>query len=247
DMKKLKENVHAIQVGCQTCEGAYLDKDCPLNEEVKGMEEVKYREFSRPFPNNIYDGFSDNEEQETDDSGMAEAVAALEATLKKKREEPKKVKKTINYYVDPYEPPIPFPKRLEHHAEEALRERFGDKEDDLEDPEECEEDKANTILGAIHDKLNDDWFNNTGEDKEDLEGLLDYLKPESYDRVVDLDNEAYIKRRCKLLGMTYKEPTPIRIEKAKVTRYTVFLGETYTKVKVLGVEEIPRIGIMLLQ
>ncbi|GJU05082.1 zinc knuckle CX2CX4HX4C containing protein [Tanacetum coccineum] len=35
-------------------------------------------------------GFSDNEEQETDDSGMAEAVAALEATLKKKREEPKK-------------------------------------------------------------------------------------------------------------------------------------------------------------
>ncbi|GJQ98663.1 hypothetical protein Tco_0009802 [Tanacetum coccineum] len=27
DMKKLKENVHAIQVGCQNCEGAHLDKD----------------------------------------------------------------------------------------------------------------------------------------------------------------------------------------------------------------------------
>ncbi|GJS11361.1 hypothetical protein Tco_0368157 [Tanacetum coccineum] len=200
DIKKLKENVHTIQVGCQTCEGAHLDKDCPLKEEVKGMEEVKYGEFSRPFPNNIYDaskrqanqdewlkkfyqsikasrethdkiiqglegkvktlanevegrsnnkkfeecktiysengfllytpfyysleeieyfyansGFSDNEEQETDDS-----VAALEATLKKKREEPKKVKQNVNYYVDPYEPLIPFPKRLEHHAEEAL-------------------------------------------------------------------------------------------------------------------------------
>ncbi|GKF50732.1 hypothetical protein Tco_0147199, partial [Tanacetum coccineum] len=38
DIKKLKENVHAIKVGCQTCEGAHLDKDCPLNEEVKGME-----------------------------------------------------------------------------------------------------------------------------------------------------------------------------------------------------------------
>ncbi|GKC00094.1 hypothetical protein Tco_0986230 [Tanacetum coccineum] len=173
DMKKLKENVHAIQVGCQTCEGAYLDKDCPLNKENKGMKEVKYGEFSRPFPNNRYDdrfnkggydqplsgekrpsltkiinkymeeaskrqaeqdewlkkfyqrrannkkfedcktiysknrlplytplyyspeeieyfsansAFSDNEEQEIDDSGMAEAVAALEATLKKKRE-----------------------------------------------------------------------------------------------------------------------------------------------------------------
>ncbi|GKA68810.1 hypothetical protein Tco_0768727 [Tanacetum coccineum] len=408
--------------GCQTCEGAHLDKDCPLNEEVKGMEEVKYGEFSRPFPNNRYDGrfnkggydkpsseekrpsltevinkymeeaskrqakqderglplytpfyyspeeieyfsanlgFSDDEEQETDDSGMAEAVAALEATLKKKREEPKKMKQNVNNYVDPYEPPISFPKRLEHHAKEALvhqtmeslkkikinrpllkeirqtdnyakqmkflvenklrteedneirmnprigvklkpinmliemanntkctpngivenlqikidkfifpidfvildmvedirmpiilkrpllatayvqvdifrktislevgsekvifkmrssftatnfesvrsiksetfieddnlkeidydlflydsesyywRERFRDEEDDLEeyleDPEECEEDKANTILGVIHDKLNNDWFNNTSEDKDDLEGF----------------------------------------------------------------------------
>ncbi|GJU85895.1 zinc knuckle CX2CX4HX4C containing protein [Tanacetum coccineum] len=52
DIKKLKENVHAIQVGCQTCGGAHLDKECPLNEEVKSMEEVKYGEFDRPFPNN---------------------------------------------------------------------------------------------------------------------------------------------------------------------------------------------------
>ncbi|GKF85977.1 hypothetical protein Tco_0253804 [Tanacetum coccineum] len=52
DMKKLKENVHAIQVGCQTCGGAYLDKECPLNEEVKSMEEVKYVKLGRPFPNN---------------------------------------------------------------------------------------------------------------------------------------------------------------------------------------------------
>ncbi|GKF77705.1 hypothetical protein Tco_0230175, partial [Tanacetum coccineum] len=52
DMKKLKENVHAIQVGCQTCGGAHLDKECPLKEEVKIIEEVKYGEFGRPFPNN---------------------------------------------------------------------------------------------------------------------------------------------------------------------------------------------------
>ncbi|GKB19442.1 hypothetical protein Tco_0853365 [Tanacetum coccineum] len=45
DMKKLKENVHAIQVGCQNCEGAHLDKDCPLKEEVKSIEEAKYGEF----------------------------------------------------------------------------------------------------------------------------------------------------------------------------------------------------------
>ncbi|GKF52381.1 hypothetical protein Tco_0159291 [Tanacetum coccineum] len=29
DMKKLKENVNFIQVGCQICEGAHLDKECP--------------------------------------------------------------------------------------------------------------------------------------------------------------------------------------------------------------------------
>ncbi|GJQ93012.1 zinc knuckle CX2CX4HX4C containing protein [Tanacetum coccineum] len=59
DMKKLKENMHAIQVGCQTCGGAHLDKECPLNEDVKIMEEVKYGEFDRPFPNN-----SRNDEEE---------------------------------------------------------------------------------------------------------------------------------------------------------------------------------------
>ncbi|GJX47017.1 hypothetical protein Tco_0272207 [Tanacetum coccineum] len=155
DIKKLKENVYAIQVGCQICKGAHLDKDCPFNEEVKRMEEVKYGEFGRPFPiNNRNDeasreahdkiiqgletkvktlaneverranngkfekckaictkdglplytpfyyspeeieyfsansGFSDNEKQEIDDSEIVEALAALKATLKKKKEEP---------------------------------------------------------------------------------------------------------------------------------------------------------------
>ncbi|GJZ42904.1 hypothetical protein Tco_0590159 [Tanacetum coccineum] len=45
DMKTLKESVHAIQVGCQICEGPHLDKDFLLNEEVKQVEEVRYREF----------------------------------------------------------------------------------------------------------------------------------------------------------------------------------------------------------
>ncbi|GKB96145.1 hypothetical protein Tco_0982282, partial [Tanacetum coccineum] len=45
-------NVHAIQVGCRIYEGAHLDKECPLNEEVKRVEEVKYGEFGRSFPNN---------------------------------------------------------------------------------------------------------------------------------------------------------------------------------------------------
>ncbi|GKA97239.1 hypothetical protein Tco_0825133 [Tanacetum coccineum] len=47
DMKKIKENVHAIQLGCQLYEGSHLDKECPLNEEVNSVEEVKYGEFGR--------------------------------------------------------------------------------------------------------------------------------------------------------------------------------------------------------
>ncbi|GJW74228.1 hypothetical protein Tco_0133598 [Tanacetum coccineum] len=56
DMKKLKEIVHAIQVGCQICEGPYLDKDCPLNEEIKQVEEDRYGEFGRTMPFNRNNG-----------------------------------------------------------------------------------------------------------------------------------------------------------------------------------------------
>ncbi|GKE49245.1 hypothetical protein Tco_1480503, partial [Tanacetum coccineum] len=54
-------------------------------------------------------GFSNNEKQETNNSGMTKALAALEATLKMKKEEPKEEKQSINYYVDPYEPPNTIP------------------------------------------------------------------------------------------------------------------------------------------
>ncbi|GJV52804.1 hypothetical protein Tco_1448545 [Tanacetum coccineum] len=56
DMKKLKESVHAIQVGCQICEGPHLDKDYPLNEEVKQVKEVRYGEFGRTTPFNGNNG-----------------------------------------------------------------------------------------------------------------------------------------------------------------------------------------------
>nr|GEX96373.1 hypothetical protein [Tanacetum cinerariifolium] len=56
DMKKLKENIHAIQVWCQICEGPHLDKECPLNEEVKHVEEVNYGEFGHHTPFNESNG-----------------------------------------------------------------------------------------------------------------------------------------------------------------------------------------------
>ncbi|GJX47018.1 hypothetical protein Tco_0272208 [Tanacetum coccineum] len=76
----------------------------------------------------------------------------------------------------------------------------------MEDLEECGEDKANHIVGVIHDKLNNDWFNNTSKDEDELEGILDYLKPRSYDGFIDLDDEDYNKRRRDLhKGSLYKE------------------------------------------
>ncbi|GJS26036.1 hypothetical protein Tco_0486656 [Tanacetum coccineum] len=42
----------AALVGCQICEGPHLNKDCPLNEDVKQVEEVKYGEFGRTTPFN---------------------------------------------------------------------------------------------------------------------------------------------------------------------------------------------------
>ncbi|GJT35245.1 hypothetical protein Tco_0925664 [Tanacetum coccineum] len=41
-MKKLKENIHAIQVGCKIYEGAHLTKECPLKKEDKVVEQSKY-------------------------------------------------------------------------------------------------------------------------------------------------------------------------------------------------------------
>nr|GEX25697.1 hypothetical protein [Tanacetum cinerariifolium] len=52
DMKKLKENVHAIQVGCQIYEGPHIDKECPLEEEVNKVKKVNYDEFGRLTPFN---------------------------------------------------------------------------------------------------------------------------------------------------------------------------------------------------
>ncbi|GKB27176.1 hypothetical protein Tco_0866577, partial [Tanacetum coccineum] len=46
------ENVHAIQVGCVLRGGTHINKECSLNKEVKGVEEVKYGEFGKSFPNN---------------------------------------------------------------------------------------------------------------------------------------------------------------------------------------------------
>nr|GEW78208.1 hypothetical protein [Tanacetum cinerariifolium] len=65
-------------------------------------------------------------------------------------------------------------------------------------------------------------------------------KKQSHDDFVNIKDEAYKERMCKLLRMTYKKPSPIAIEKVEVTRYTVGPGESYTKVMIVEMKEMPR-------
>ncbi|GJT84423.1 hypothetical protein Tco_1058765 [Tanacetum coccineum] len=77
DMKKLKENVHAIQVGCQICVGPYLGKESPLNEEVKQVKEVKFGEFRRPTPFNESNEAKFREESARRSTEMKEWIKKL--------------------------------------------------------------------------------------------------------------------------------------------------------------------------
>nr|GEY58614.1 hypothetical protein [Tanacetum cinerariifolium]GEY58617.1 hypothetical protein [Tanacetum cinerariifolium] len=67
-------------------------------------------------------------------------------------------------------------------------------------------------------RLPEEWFFEINKDADDLEGILDYLEP-AYEGPINLANEAYNVRRCKLLGMPYNEPPPILKEEAIMTRY----------------------------
>ncbi|GJZ97323.1 hypothetical protein Tco_0669776 [Tanacetum coccineum] len=49
DMIKLKESVHAIQVGCEMCGGTRLEKNCHLKEEVKSIKATGYGEGKMIF------------------------------------------------------------------------------------------------------------------------------------------------------------------------------------------------------
>nr|GEZ45229.1 hypothetical protein [Tanacetum cinerariifolium] len=223
DIKKLKENLHAIQVGCQICDGAYLDKECPLNEEVQSIEEVKYGEFGIPFLNNNRNNEAAKRHVEQDEwlkrfyqctETNREAHDKIIQGLKTKTHEGFIANKPRTKEDEKIKMNPRYGKVCKMIKERILKdhwsERFGDKEDDnkenIDDPEKYGEDKANVIMRDIHNKLNDDWFNSTSEEEDNLEGILDYLEPKSYDGLIDFDYKAYKKRKCRLLGLTYKEP-----------------------------------------
>ncbi|GKD14329.1 hypothetical protein Tco_1198736, partial [Tanacetum coccineum] len=160
DMKKLKENVHVIQVGCQLCGGLNL-RQGNASMERDGILEDYWRKV-------------ENEK--------------------------------------------------------------------MEDFKEYGESKTNAILKISLEMEDETWFSSTSDVKNDLGGIIDQLKPNLQDKSTDPDKENHQERKCKLLGIIYKEPPPILIEKIEVTRFNIGPGETYTKTKILGIDEIPRIS-----
>ncbi|GJS80909.1 serine--tRNA ligase-like protein [Tanacetum coccineum] len=90
-------------------------------------------------------------------------------------------------------------------------------EEDCEDLENFEEENMELILDTVLDKLDGGWFSETVKDEDDLDGIADYLELKSDDGFIDIDDEAYKERMCKMFGMTYKKPSPILIEEVEVT------------------------------
>ncbi|GJT65811.1 reverse transcriptase domain-containing protein [Tanacetum coccineum] len=66
-----------------------------------------------------------------------------------------------------------------------------------EDPEKCRETKTRAIIGAMVNKLPEEWFSGVSKDKDDLEGIIDYLEPTLYDGFIDHIDETYKQRRNK--------------------------------------------------
>ncbi|GKB68613.1 hypothetical protein Tco_0930025 [Tanacetum coccineum] len=66
-----------------------------------------------------------------------------------------------------------------------VRARYG-----KEDPEKCGETKTRAIIGAMINKLPEEWFSGVSVDKDDLEGIINYLEPTLYDGFIDHNSEA---------------------------------------------------------
>ncbi|GKA91140.1 hypothetical protein Tco_0813010 [Tanacetum coccineum] len=130
-------------------------------------------------------------------------------------------------------------KILTEHWRKRFRADYDDS-NDFYDFDQCGDGRNNEIRERIIHNLHEEWFKGTSDDEDDIEGIIDYLEPTSYDGFIDLDEEEYNKRRCRLLGMTYIKSLPIIIKQVKITRYSLGLGEVYTKLEVLNMEELPQ-------
>ncbi|GJZ22115.1 zinc knuckle CX2CX4HX4C containing protein [Tanacetum coccineum] len=97
----------------EECKAIYMEDETPLYTPFHySTKEIEYFSASS--------GFSDNETQEDEILEGNNGVTKLDVTTNLKKQTPQVKKQNVSYFVEPYEPPIPFPRRLEQHAEEAL-------------------------------------------------------------------------------------------------------------------------------
>ncbi|GKA72727.1 cysteine-rich receptor-like protein kinase [Tanacetum coccineum] len=279
DMTKLKENVHAIQVGCQPCGGDHLEKECSLHEDVKSIEEVKYGEFGRSSPNNsrnsagyhvgppgYYTRMDDRPPSGERKPSLTEIITKYMEESAKKVEgratrtkigeckaiftkdglplyipfyysykeieyfppiqafQMKKLKKKLkSYYVAPYEPSIPFPRRLKQHAEEALVHKTMESLKKIKESHEEIDYRCHMLdqgepweIETIEEPNKERDIDlsslvKTINDKDNLDGIVDCLELKSHDDFIDINDEAYKKE-----------------------------WERYTKVMILEIKEMPR-------
>nr|GEU31634.1 hypothetical protein [Tanacetum cinerariifolium] len=92
----------------------------------------------------------DDEKQETEESGMEEALATLE-TIPKIKQVPQEENQMYGKVCKMTRERI-----LKDHEREKFRDKEYNIEENLKDPKDYREDKANAIMEAIHDKLNED-------------------------------------------------------------------------------------------
>ncbi|GJX92763.1 lon protease 2, peroxisomal [Tanacetum coccineum] len=125
DMQKLKESIHAIQVGCKIYKEVHLTQECHLKEDGKVVEHVKYIGFLGETINKFME--ESNKKQaafnewirkfrEDKDSNLELLV---NAKMKKAREVKKEPVPRDLPFVNPYVPPIPFLGCLKEQEDEA--------------------------------------------------------------------------------------------------------------------------------
>ncbi|GJU78982.1 zinc knuckle CX2CX4HX4C containing protein [Tanacetum coccineum] len=83
-------------------------------------------------------------------------------------------------------------KILTEHWRKQFRVDYDDS-DDFYVPDQCGEGRNNEIRERIINNLHKEWFKGMSDDEDDIEGIVDYLEPTSYEGFIDLDDEEYNK------------------------------------------------------
>ncbi|GJS53010.1 hypothetical protein Tco_0626372 [Tanacetum coccineum] len=74
---------------------------------------------------------------------------------------------------------------LTEHWKKQFRVDYDDS-NDFYNPDQCEDGRNNEIREGIIHNLHKEWFKGTSNDEDDIEGIIDYLKPTSYDGIQKL-------------------------------------------------------------